>query len=92
VELVIHPSGTIKCIYDEALDLEELGDLAILRASHVEPDGDGMWMADMSPLSGPLLGPFRRRSEALAAERCWLESNLVMLLLTPLRDDQDGGC
>jgi hypothetical protein len=69
VELVIHPRGTIKCIYDEALDLDELGKVDILRASHVEPNDDGTWTADMSPIAGPRLGTFRRRSEALAAER-----------------------
>jgi hypothetical protein len=31
--------------------------------------------ADMSPSSGPLLGPFDFRSEALAAEHSWLETN-----------------
>ena len=65
-------SGGVKCIYDETLDLRELGRLSITRASHVEPDSDGSWFADMGPSGGPVLGPFRSRSEALAAEREWL--------------------
>ncbi|MEN9664013.1 MAG: hypothetical protein RLZZ326_376, partial [Planctomycetota bacterium] len=42
------------------------------RASHVEPDADGNWGADMGPVDGPVLGPFKNRSEALGAERGWL--------------------
>jgi hypothetical protein len=30
---------------------------------------------DLSPVSGPTLGPFQNRSEALAAERSWLLTN-----------------
>jgi hypothetical protein len=32
----------------------------------------GPWLSDMSPVSGPMLGPFETRAEALAAEREWL--------------------
>ena len=34
---------------------------------------DGAWTADLSPVNGPVLGPYTRRSEALAAEIAWLE-------------------
>ena len=30
------------------------------------------WTADMSPVGGPILGPFSFRYEALKAERDWL--------------------
>ena len=72
MELVVDAGGDVRCIYDEALDLRELGKLQITRASHVEPDRDGFWWADMGPSGGPVLGPFRSRSEALQAEREWL--------------------
>ena len=72
MELVVGADGVARCIYDEALDLREIGKLQITRASHVEPDRDGLWWADMGPSGGPVLGPFRSRSEALAAERGWL--------------------
>jgi len=72
MELVVGADGGVKCIYDETLDLRELGRLTITRASHVEPDSDGNWWADMGPSGGPVLGPFGSRSEALAAERGWL--------------------
>jgi hypothetical protein len=75
MQLVIHADGAVKCLYDEAIDLTALGSLKIERGSHVEPDGQGRWFADFSPAFGPKLGPFDRRSEALGAERDWLEAN-----------------
>lgn len=72
VELVVLAGGDVRCIYDEGIDLREIGSLKITRASHVEPDQDGNWSADMGPSRGPVLGPFKSRSEALAAERAWL--------------------
>ena len=63
----------MRAVYAEDLDLAALGRLRIDRASHVEPDADGRWHADLSPIAGPILGPFDRRSMALAAERAWLE-------------------
>ncbi len=75
MNLVIRPDGSLRCVYDEALDLTLLGKLEIRRASHVEPDEAGLWWADLSPVSGPKLGPFSHRSEALAAECDWLEQN-----------------
>jgi hypothetical protein len=38
MELVVDESGDIRCIYDEGIDLRELGALKITRASHVEHD------------------------------------------------------
>jgi hypothetical protein len=75
MELLIAPDGTLRCLYDETLDLHVLGQLTISRGSHVEPDQQGQWHADLSPVGGPTLGPFVRRSDALAAEREWLEAN-----------------
>ena len=51
--------------------LAKLGAVSIARASLVEPGPDG-WYADLSPVAGPLLGPFALRAEALAAEVKWL--------------------
>ncbi len=72
MQLVVGVDGVARCIYDDALDLREIGKLKITRASHVEPDAEGYWWADMGPVEGPVLGPFRSRSEALGAERGWL--------------------
>lgn len=74
MQLVIAPTGAIRCLYSEQLDLAALGSLEIARASHVEPDADGQWLADLAPIGGPVLGPFAARSMALAAEVEWLES------------------
>ena len=75
MELIITPSGTIRCLYSEELNLHGLGRLSIQRGSHVEPDEHGQWLADLAPVGGPVLGPFRLRSEALEAERAWLEQH-----------------
>jgi hypothetical protein len=64
--------GVARCIYDEGIDLREIGTLKITRASHVVPDAEGYWWADMGPSGGPVLGPYESRSEALGAERGWL--------------------
>ena len=76
--LLITPCGAIRCLYEEAVDLTALGNLRVERASHVEPDAHGRWTADLSPVGGPLLGPFALRSEALAAEQRWLEQNWLI--------------
>ena len=76
MELVVGVDGMARCIYGEELDLRELGKMQITRASHVEPDSDGNWWADMGPVDGPVLGPFRSRTGALGAERGWLEQLL----------------
>jgi hypothetical protein len=75
MELHIDPAGTIRCVYDEAVPLTELGAVNIQRASHVEPTSDGQWTADLSPVAGPVLGPFANRTAALAAERAWLDAH-----------------
>jgi hypothetical protein len=81
--LIIDPSGKMHCLYTEELDLRSLGSMHIARASQLEPDDRGNWWADLSPVAGPILGPFGLRSEALAAERDWLDSNLASLAAAP---------
>ena len=73
MQLVIDRQGKVRCIYGEKIDLAVLGSLSIVRASCVEPNEHGQWLADLSPVGGPCLGPFSLRSEALAAEQIWLE-------------------
>ena len=74
MQIIVRPNGTAQCIYGEEIDLGALGRLSITRASHVEPDQHGRWLADLSPVGGPVLGPSNHRSEALAAEQDWLEA------------------
>jgi hypothetical protein len=73
MKVLIDRHGTVRCLYDEAIDLQVLGRMVIHRASQVEPDANGCWWADLAPIAGPRLGPFVLRSQALAAERVWLE-------------------
>ena len=68
MQIVIKPTGVFICIYSDALDYGEFGKPQIRRASHVEPDERGLWFANMSPINGPMLGPFNKRNEALDAE------------------------
>lgn len=75
MQLVISSTGTIRCLYDETLDLHTLGKLSISRGSHVEPNDEGQWFADLAPVGGPKLGPFSSRSAALNAEVRWLEEH-----------------
>ena len=73
MQMLVQTNGSVRCVYGEDLDLPRLGPLTITRGSHVEPTADGQWTADMSPVTGPVLGPFPSRSDALTAERQWLE-------------------
>lgn len=75
MQLVIDQGGQVRCVYSEAIDLNALGPLTIRRGSYVEPDDQGRWWADLAPVGGPRIGPHPRRSEALEAERTWLETH-----------------
>ena len=80
IELVISSGGAATCLYTEDLDFARLGEVQIHRASFVEPDAQGRWWADMSPASGPKLGPFTKRSAALAAEALWLRRHVLRVI------------
>lgn len=76
MDLVVAPNGTVTAIYAETIDLQSLGRPTITRASHVEPDTDGRWLAHI--IDGPVLGPFTKRSDALAAEVEWLTASRLL--------------
>jgi hypothetical protein len=78
MQLVVEPTGRVRAISTEELDLAALGRPKITRTSHVEPVPDGRWSADQRPVGGPVLGPFDRRSQALEAEQDWLEANWLV--------------
>ena len=78
MKLVIESTGRVRALYSEEIALDALGRAKIVRASTVEPDRDGRWHADLRLLLGPVLGPFDRRSEALAAEVAWLERHWLL--------------
>jgi hypothetical protein len=78
--MIFDTNGSVSCLYSDILELDQIGRLTISRGSHVEPTLDGQWTADMSPVCGPVLGPYRSRKEALAAEVDWLEANWLASL------------
>ena len=78
MEIVVKSDGGICCVYSECIDLAAFGQSLITRASHVEPDCAGRWTADLALVDGPQLGPFARRSDALSAERRWLETHRLI--------------
>ncbi len=71
-DILIEPGGNVRFVYDDELATVFDGeDLRTKRASHVEPLGR-IWVADMRPSGGPVLGAFTTRAAALVAERAWL--------------------
>ncbi|QDU79661.1 hypothetical protein Pla110_13720 [Polystyrenella longa] len=74
MQLKVEPDGTLHAVYQEEIDLSSLGPLEIRRGSHVEPNANSLWEADLSPVSGPVLGPFPHRADAIQAEQAWLET------------------
>jgi hypothetical protein len=97
MQLFITPTGRVRCLYEETLDLDAIGRPTIRRASHVEPTADGQWTADLSPVDGPVLGPFSLRSDALAAEAQWVEQHALPRLGSSLPNQKPaprpwGGC
>ena len=71
-ELIIGLGGSVRMIYSELVEPHALGEPIIERGSHVEPDQNGFWWADLTPVNGPRLGPYHMRSKAIAAEIAWL--------------------
>jgi hypothetical protein len=80
MNLLITTAGTVRCTYNETIDLSTIGPLTIQRGSHVEPDSDGCWWADLCPVDGPHLGPFHTRSGALNTELDWLNAHWLTTL------------
>lgn len=80
-DVFILADGTVKFLYyDEIKPLLNIGPAQVARASHVDPEltSDGLfWFADLSPVSGPKLGPFDTRTLAIAAEVAWLTENYL---------------
>lgn len=83
VKIVITPDGALRFVYrDELQPLLAVGRARVDRASHVEPSylekapAGVAWRADLSPVTGPSLGPFSTRQAALDAELAWLNANL----------------
>lgn len=74
---MIDKEGTTKQIYNDDFVILALKVERIKRASSVEllHERSQQWKADMFLSGGPVLGPYRRRDEAIKAEIDWLERN-----------------
>jgi hypothetical protein len=70
-------SGEVVFIYEDQHPCLGVGRPSIKRASHVEPDADGLWAPNMKPVGGPKLEPWVQREEALRSEKVWIETNLL---------------
>ena len=80
----IAQDGTISFIYyDQLVPLLHAGTAAIRRVSHVEPTRTGQWTADLTPVGGPILGPFVLREQALQAETTWLSQHYLRSPIVP---------
>ena len=53
MQILITPSGDLRCVYGEAIDLSKFGQVTICRGSQVEPDHQGQWLADLAPVILP---------------------------------------
>ena len=75
--IAIKPDGTMQFIYkDEMARIIKKGNAKIKRASYVEPK-ENKWTANLSPLKGPILGPFPLRKTALQEEEKWIQQNVL---------------
>ena len=75
--IAIDADGVASMIYsDEHAEFLRTGTTTVRRASHVEPAPQGGWTADMSPVDGPVLGPYPLRQQALDAEVEYLKQLL----------------
>jgi hypothetical protein len=87
VVIVIPDDGPMRFIYNEDMmqSLMAHGEARVSRVSHVEPGDDAKgqdplkWYADMGPVSGPVLGPFDGRTQALNEEVAWLSKHALGL-------------
>jgi hypothetical protein len=77
--LAIDNQGVCRAVYTDDCDYYAISQRVIIRrASHVEPSPDGRgWCADMSPVGGPMIGPYPTRAAALAAEVGWIETHVL---------------
>ena len=75
LSISINDEGTLEFIYsDDLIGLFSEGKPTITRASSVEPNEEGKWIAHMA--TGEKLGPFTTRQEALSEEVKFLKEKM----------------
>jgi hypothetical protein len=65
--IIVVEGGIVKYLYNENFEPIE-GKTTITRASHVEPEENGKWSVDLSPINGEVVKGFDKRSDALKYE------------------------
>ena len=57
----------------------DLSDEALISLARLPIDETpaNTWWADLTPSGGPVLGPFEKRSQALAAEAVWIQEHIL---------------
>lgn len=89
-DIIVDSNGTVRAIFNDDLFSALSADaerVETRRASHVEPiPGGPWWRADMSPVGGPVLGPYATRWFALKREVEWLRAHDL-----PIPADAEGG-
>jgi hypothetical protein len=76
IDITIQGDHMMFIYTDELALLLDEGSATVTRVSHVEPlyqNEQHGWTADMTPVDGPVLGPYTTRAYALDAERIWLQ-------------------
>ena len=69
IELLIDLSGDVRCLYTEVIDLSQLGELHVERASHVEFDDENQTWTVRLPNNGKVIGTgFKSRRDAINHE------------------------
>lgn len=75
MKVLITPSGKIRAVYSDQIELRDLGPCEIRRAASVEPTSNGMWEI-LSPEGKFLFGNYWKREDALRMETEIVESDL----------------
>ncbi len=79
----VDSTGIVTFIWhDDLAGILDEGVATVRRASNVEPNADGKWTADLSPVGGPTFGPYTLRQDALDAEVEWLDRHLAITVQT----------
>lgn len=81
IRIIRGHDGTLRYVYDDDVHkhLSKLGEVSIKRATHVEPDENGLWYADLSPVGGEKVTGFKTHQEAIDFELKWLNEHNIPL-------------
>lgn len=81
MKIILGVDGVVRYVYNDVIHkhMSTLGEATIKRATHVEPDENGMWYADLSPVGGEKITGFKTHKEAIDFELKWLSKHNIPL-------------